>query len=314
MTGRPLPPYFGKSRDTAAAALTMLVAAAGLPDPVHADCATGRPFAVQAPLSRPTSWLTPSVEPLAGLVNGLRICGCPPDMLPMPSDPGAREGFWAAQAKWLAGGPVAIGPLSRSRLWDFLEDRYHAEGGGFVVMIGLEADGTLIVHDPAGFPLRMVHRDKLAEAAEPDGRTSAVRAISAAAPPAGDAAVLELGIAVRRAAATGGSAIRGLADRIEAELRSSERATLGFGISGRGRSLARIAGLLAASDLGANLDANLGRALDRHRRACADALDAVRDTDRRHLADALRDLAEHEDGLDEILERGKSRMTGRSVA
>ncbi|MBK1710406.1 hypothetical protein [Marichromatium gracile] len=307
MTVRPLPTYFGKSRDAVAPALTMLVAATGLPAPAHADCATGRPFAVQTPVSRPTSWLTPSVEPLAGLLNGLRICGCTADMLRMPTESSSLDEFWATQAMWLAGGPVAIGPLSRHKLWDFLEDRYHAEGGGFVVVVGLDADGILIAHDPAGFPLRMVHRDRITEAAEPDGRTSAVRATSATAPPAGNAAVLEQGIAVRRAAAaTGGGAIRSLADRVKANLRSSERATLGFGISGRGRSLARIASLLAASDLDG--------ALDGHRRACADALDAVRDTDRRRLVDALRGLATHEDRLDEILERGQSRMIGDSVA
>lgn len=295
----PLPLYFGKFSDATGATAAMLARAAGLKGPVHSGCATGRPFAVIAPPARPDLWLTPWVEPLAGLIDGLRLAGGQPEVLPLPAVDDVHDGFWLTVTGWLEQGPVAFGPLDRLRLWNQPEDRFHRNDGCFVVILHGSRDGGFVAHDPDGCPMRFLRVADLVAAALPVRGTAAVRVVATATPPASVTTILRHGLNVRGVAATcagrDGATFAQLAERAGRRLRAGERAALCLGLAARGLNLACVAGLLAP--------AGLNGALDDHRRTCADALDALRRDDTPGLAVSMSTFASHELAMDAILEQ-----------
>lgn len=299
--------YLGKCADATGAVVAMLVGAAGLREGADSYCATGRPFPIVTPLDQPELWLSSPVEPVAGLLNGLRMLGAEAEYLSLPDDPDDQSQFWRIVTSWVDSGPVAFGPLDKLRLWDRLEDRYHRGDGYFIVLVGRGPTGELFVHDPEGCPFALRRPEELAGAALQVQGTSAIRSTPGKRFRNCSFAVLELGIAERAQVATrtgaGGAGIVALADRVGGGLKSREMVALRIGIAARGVSLARINTLLT--------DAGIPHGLDGYRHACADILYALDRRDTHATITGLAAAAQFEGGLDELLGTALGRMKGK---
>src|SRR5262249_36955866 len=128
--------YHGKQLDATAETLRMALDAVGTPALPHAECVTGRPFALRSPPGDPGRWLTPSLGPGEGLHPALAVLGQRAWCLRYePRCAVARGRFLSAIAERLPAGPVIVGPLNRSSLWDRVETRYYPGAAHFVLVL-----------------------------------------------------------------------------------------------------------------------------------------------------------------------------------
>lgn len=160
--------YHGKQSDTIADVLLMAMEAVGVEDVPHADCLTTRPFSLRCSLDTPSLWLAPFPEPWDGLLMALHTLGVRNACRLVTMTPG--EGLAAdvldTVKQWLQDGPVILGPLNRTRVWERIESRYYQGAAHFVLVVRHGYGCRLVVHDPEGCPYFPVSPKRLLTALE----------------------------------------------------------------------------------------------------------------------------------------------------
>lgn len=158
--------YQGKQSDSMAAVLLMAMEAVGVKNVPHPNCLTTRPFNFICPLDIPQLWLAPFPNPLDGIWLALKILGIQHNcqMMPINSINTDTTVLLTTIEQWLKNGPVIVGPLDRTKIWDRIDSRYYRGTAHFIFIIDYGNNHNLIAHDPEGCPYFLISKQKLLSA------------------------------------------------------------------------------------------------------------------------------------------------------
>lgn len=142
--------YFGKQHDTIPAVIGMALPNINL-KLSHLDCLTARPFAWVFNSKKPKKILSPLEDPWSRLKNALSILGTEYNYEKIENKSLTNEKILKCLS-WVDQGPVIIGPLDRTEIWDRIESMYFSGDAYFMAVLKREATNELMVHDPEGCP------------------------------------------------------------------------------------------------------------------------------------------------------------------
>lgn len=311
--------YYGKQLDTMADVLRMAMQVVGVEDVPHADCLTTRPFSLQCPLDTPSLWLAPFPDPWDGLLLALKILGirnaC--RLVTMTPGEGMAANVLGKVEHWLRDGPVILGPLNRTRIWDRVESRYYQGAAHFVLVVGHGDDRRFIVHDPEGCPYFSISRKRLLsglETANFAGGALQVQSISELHS-CDEVFRLVLLAGIRSCAMAavniegGSNGMSALAQEIESRrLKSSEEGVLNFAIPALGLAKRRVyeflfdmPDIVVNSFLGSEkLIPQILAALSEYCVDCANALEMLKKREQKELSAQFVKIANNEKLISEL--------------
>ena len=310
--------YHGKQLDSTAAVLTMATEAIGIRIIPHLHCLTSRPFSLKCPLIVPDMWFAPFVSPLDGLItalNTLRV-SYKFQAINLSTPPGTKYSFGTLN-HWLQNGPVILGPLDRTQLWDRMEARYYRGAAYFVLVLKGKSDGLYWIHDPEGCPYRLVSQEKILLAIRNEKHKSGFLQIRSISEVRSREEIFYhtflKGAKTRFLAGTrpegNGRGIRSLSQELELRrLKSSEESALNFALPSLGLSLKRVAEFIADTPrdfekLFPNWEMIKLQLLDvlvEYGIDCAYALDELKKYNQTGLYYRFLEMAQKEDVLDDL--------------
>lgn len=322
--------YWGKQLDSTAAALRIILSAACVPDVLHLDCLTTRPFACRCPKGDAGLWLAPLTEPWEGVLYVIDALGLGSScrFLAIGAEREDADNFFSQVADWMDAGPVLLGPCDRYRLWDRVETRYYRGGAHFVVLVARMSANRFCVHDPEGFPYVQLPQENLFSALKSTGHEWGALQVHSLeglrTRPQMMACAFEAGVHVRKHAAAhpeaSGAGIQALVSCFSSRApRRSEEAALHFALSEL--SLARFHLAEFFRDFSGTAEGDnvlelpsLLAVLDTYGPTCANALEELRLGNVSALVEQLRQLANQEFLLDEHLRCGQRTLEKDSIA
>ena len=330
--------YYGKQLDNIAAVLLMALEFVGITDVPHPDCLTSRPFCRRSPLDKPQLWLAPFTDPWSSLLLALDNLGIRNECRIVTTVSADDQGtdILATIERWLQDGPVILGPLNRTLLWDRIKSRYNQGAAHFVLVLENGSGRYLIVHDPEGCPYSTVSSEKLVAALQTalfEG--GALQVQSASDLYSRDQVFRQAFLAGVRICSVsaihpegGANGLRALAQEIAfRKLKSSEEAALNFAIPALGLALKQVIEFLfdfpcsVSNDLPhwGSVEPQILEVLNEYCVDCAYALEYLKVHDQRELSDEFVKMASNEELLARLFSfvtmgevKGKSAREGYS--
>ncbi len=154
--------YRGKSFDSLSSVLSMTIDSR-IKEQLHLECFTGRSFVWKCNPLDSRLWFVPFVDPVDGLLlalNMLRIKGRKKTF----TDSTSSDTILSMIETWLRKGPVIVGPLDKSKLWNRIEEKYYLGSAYFLLLIAKKGDLNYVVHDPEGCPFLSISSIELMNA------------------------------------------------------------------------------------------------------------------------------------------------------
>lgn len=317
MTSLPFPAYRGKEGDSINSVVRMSVRTTdGNPLLHHIWCATSRPFARRYPIGEPPSWLAPYCDPWRGLNLAMQALGLVTRRWVVTGNRNAViDQLNETVRGWIHDGPIILGPLDTTNLWNELRRHFYGGDSHFVLILGVDASGFLSVHDPNGCPyLRLSNRQATDAILGYEGSTGLLQVLDRDSASNGRVLkrIMTVGAEINFEAAeldsSGSKGLVALASTVsEAGLTSSQAASLHYGIPGLILSTHALAELADEEKwletLGADWRETSRRWLElcqSMRLACAAALSALLGRDSQKVTTALLGISNLENQLTKL--------------
>ena len=151
--------YFGKQADCLESIILMLLHKEGGHHLKYAECLTIRPFVHRWPIKNPKMWFSSAISPWDGLIQAINLLEIDTEII--TSCELNNDRLAETLIRLLSYGPVVVGPLSRIKIWDRIQDHYYSGSAYFVLITEVKSNNCIVVQDPEGCPNFVLPVDKL---------------------------------------------------------------------------------------------------------------------------------------------------------
>lgn len=160
--------YYGKQNDCISAVLEMTLEHLGYPYVSHLDCLTTRPFGWIYCQNEPKKFVAPLKTPWEGIIDALNTLNVDyrSRSIEMNHDSHDINEILADMGLWLEKGPVIIGPVNKTMIWNRLPSIYYHGDAHYILVIKSMPENYYLVHDPEGCPYFNIHIDTMKKAME----------------------------------------------------------------------------------------------------------------------------------------------------